>query len=98
MAKLISAKPKKRQRGRPATGKDPMIGLRAPPQLIKKIDAWAAANGVISRSSAIRRLVERGFSGKGDVMKPRRLAPDEKDPAAGRSIREARVAMEYIRE
>jgi hypothetical protein len=98
MAKLISDKPKKRKRGRPATGKDPMIGLRAPPPLIKEIDAWAAANSIASRSDAIRRLVEHGLSSKSAVTKPRRLAPDEKDQAAGRSIREARAALEYGRE
>jgi hypothetical protein len=75
-----------------------MIGLRAPPRLIKEIDAWAVANRVTSRSDAIRRLVEHGLSSKSAVTKPRRLAPDEKDQAAGRSIREARVALEHGRE
>jgi Arc/MetJ-type ribon-helix-helix transcriptional regulator len=74
-----------------------MIGLRAPPLLIKEIDAWAAANCVASRSDAIRHLLERGLSSETDATKPRRLAPDEKDQAAGRSIREARVALERSR-
>jgi hypothetical protein len=98
MAKLISDKPKKRKRGRPATGKDPMIGLRAPPRLIKEIDAWAAANGVTSRSDAIRHLLEHGLSSKADATKPRRLVSNEKDRAAGRSVREAQLALEHSRE
>jgi Arc/MetJ-type ribon-helix-helix transcriptional regulator len=97
MAKLISDKPKNGKRGRPATGKDPMIGLRAPPPLIRKIDAWAAANSVTSRSDAIRRLVEHGLSSELEVTKRRRLAPDQNGKATGRSIREARVALEQTR-
>jgi hypothetical protein len=62
MGKLISAKLKKPGRGRPATGRDPMIGLRAGKQLTAAIDAWAKRNGV-TRSEAIRRLVEIGLAG-----------------------------------
>jgi len=62
MAKSISGKPKKRGRGRPATGRDPMIGLRAGKQLTAAIDAWGKRNGV-ARSEAIRRLVEIGLAG-----------------------------------
>jgi hypothetical protein len=61
MAKSISAKPKKRGPGRPATGRAPMIGLRAGKQLTAAIDAWANRNGV-ARSEAIRRLVEIGLA------------------------------------
>jgi hypothetical protein len=56
----ISAKQKKQRPGRPATGVDPMIGLRAGKELTAAIDAWAKANSV-SRSEAIRRLVEKGL-------------------------------------
>lgn len=52
-------KPKKR--GRPATGKDPLIGFRAPPHLTLEIDTLAVSEG-ITRSEAIRRLVEKGLS------------------------------------
>jgi Ribbon-helix-helix protein, copG family len=55
-ARSISAKPKKRRRGRPATGRDPMIGLRLPKDEIAKLDKWAKANGY-TRSEAIRRLI-----------------------------------------
>lgn len=62
MAKSIKVQPKKR--GRPATGKDPLVGARFPQDLIDTIDAWAAKNDA-SRSEAIRRLVELGLKRKG---------------------------------
>jgi hypothetical protein len=60
----IPVKPKKR--GRPATGTDPFIGVRLPPDLIKEIDVWAAnATSVDSRSEAIRELIRLGLRAKG---------------------------------
>lgn len=60
MAKSIRVLPKKR--GRPATGKDPMLNLRAPRPLIEQIDAWAAKQeDAPSRSEAIRRLIEKAL-------------------------------------
>jgi len=58
MAKSIPVIPKKRGRGRPATGKDPMVTARMPKRLIKSVDSWAAKHADGSRSEAIRRLVE----------------------------------------
>lgn len=55
MGDAISVKPKKR--GRPATGRDPLVGVRISPELLALIDAWAAERG-ITRSSAIRAMVE----------------------------------------
>jgi hypothetical protein len=63
MAKSIQVKPKKR-RGRPATGKDPFVGIRLPASLIAEIESWAASQEVASRSQAIRRLVEIGLKVK----------------------------------
>ena len=64
MAKSIPVKPK--TRGRPATGKEPLIGFRAPPELTDRIDAWAAKQkDEPSRSEAIRRLLEKAL-GKSD--------------------------------
>ena len=57
-----TAKPKKRGRGRPATGRDPMIGLRLPKAEIASLDKWAKANGY-TRSEAIRVLIFRGLKG-----------------------------------
>ena len=56
----ISAKPKKRGSGRPATGRDPMIGLRLSKKEIARLDRWAKANGY-TRSQAIRVLIEGGI-------------------------------------
>jgi hypothetical protein len=64
MVKSIKDIPKKR--GRPATGKDPMVGARFPPELTARVDAWAAkVDGGIPRADAIRRLVELGLNAKG---------------------------------
>jgi hypothetical protein len=61
MKKSIKVAPKKR-RGRPATGKDPHIAARMPPELIAEVEAWAVINDT-SRSDAFRRLVELGLAG-----------------------------------
>lgn len=52
--------PSRRKVGRPATGKDPMVGFRAPAGLLAEIDAYAKRNG-LSRAAAIRRFVEAGL-------------------------------------
>jgi Arc/MetJ-type ribon-helix-helix transcriptional regulator len=62
MAKSIKVHPKKR-RGRPATGKDPLVSARLPQTLIDQVEDWAATNEA-SRSEAIRRLVELGLTVK----------------------------------
>jgi hypothetical protein len=62
MGQAIQVLPKKR--GRPATGKDPLLTIRAPAELIVLIDAWAAKDG-LARSEAVRRLVELGLKAKG---------------------------------
>lgn len=54
MPTSIAVKPKKR--GRPATGRDPLVGIRLPPSVIESIDAWAAERGV-NRSEAIRAMI-----------------------------------------
>jgi hypothetical protein len=61
MPKSISVEPKKR--GRPATGKDPLVGLRIPDALIAQIDAWAARHDV-TRSEAIRTFIEQALTAK----------------------------------
>jgi hypothetical protein len=64
MKKSIKAKPKK-QRGRPATGKDPMMGLRASPVLRASIVKWAEDQpDKPNLSEAIRRLVELGLKAR----------------------------------
>ena len=63
MAKSINDNQKKRGRGRPATGTDPLVGVRMPPELTKAIDAWAMKNDH-NRASAIRHFVETGLKFK----------------------------------
>jgi hypothetical protein len=78
MKKSIKVTPK-RQRGRPATGRDPHITSRMPPTLIAEVQAWATANDT-SRSDAFRRLVELGLTVERSrpVSKPgRRLRAQE---------------------
>jgi len=59
---MKKVKPKKR--GRPATGKDPFIGVRLPPDMIVRIGIWAKRQKAESRSAAIRALIELGFKSK----------------------------------
>jgi CRP-like cAMP-binding protein len=54
--------PKKRGRGRPATGRDPLIGFRLPPVLRERLDTWAEKSPEqMTRSEAARRLIERAL-------------------------------------
>jgi hypothetical protein len=62
MAKSIKVHPKKR-RGRPATGKDPLVSARLPQTLIDQVEHWAGSNEA-SRSEAIRQLLEIGLKAK----------------------------------
>jgi hypothetical protein len=61
MAKSISVKRKKA--GRPATGTEPLYGVRIADALMKQIMDWAKSQGA-TRSEAIRRLVELGLKAK----------------------------------
>jgi hypothetical protein len=62
MKKSIPVKPK---RGRPATGRDPFVGIRLPEPLLEEIQAWSEKHEAASRSEAIKRLVELGLKAKG---------------------------------
>jgi len=64
---------KKRGRGRPVTVEaDTPLGIRLPGKQLETIDAWAEAHDV-SRSEAIRRLVDRGLAAEdGDDKQKRR--------------------------
>jgi hypothetical protein len=61
MVKSISVKRKKA--GRPATGTEPLYGVRIADPLMKQIMDWAKTQGA-TRSEAIRRLVELGLKAK----------------------------------
>jgi Arc/MetJ-type ribon-helix-helix transcriptional regulator len=61
MDKSISVKRKKR--GRPATGVDPLVGIRLPPEMIRQLDELAAAQAS-NRSEVIRHLLEQALRRK----------------------------------
>jgi hypothetical protein len=62
MRKPISGITKKR--GRPATGKSPMLTFRSPPELMGAMDAAATADG-LSRAEVIRRAVREWLMARG---------------------------------
>ena len=65
MRKSIKDNPKK-ARGRPATGKAPLVGVRMHEEMQDLIKNWAAKqNDHPSLAGAIRRLVELGLKAKG---------------------------------
>jgi Arc/MetJ-type ribon-helix-helix transcriptional regulator len=92
MAKTRSVKRKKQ--GRPATGTDPLVGVRLPQELIDAIDRWADREGAASRSGAIRRLLEQALAGgesprrrtKKSASAARAMAGHELDRLGDRSI------------
>jgi hypothetical protein len=59
-AKPSTIPAKRKKLGRPATGVDPVIGLRLPKEEIVRLDRWAKANGY-TRSQAIRALIAQGM-------------------------------------
>ena len=61
MAKSITVKRKKA--GRPATGTEPLYGVRISDELMAQIQKWGRENSA-TRSEAIRRLVELGLKMK----------------------------------
>jgi hypothetical protein len=85
MARSIKVHPKKK-RGRPATGKDPLVSARLPQTLIDLVEQWSASNDV-TRSEAIRRLVELGLTVK---------APSRSADKSGRRLRAQELATNAI--
>ena len=54
---------RKKKRGRPATGRDPVTAIRLPEDLRVRVEAWAnKLRDTPSRSEAIRRLIEIGLA------------------------------------
>jgi hypothetical protein len=83
----IKAKPKK-TRGRPATGRDPMMGFRASPVLRASIVTWAEGQpDKPTLSEATRRLVELGLTVK---------APAGPTSNPGRKLRAQELATKAI--
>jgi hypothetical protein len=63
MKKSIKDNPKKK-RGRPATGKKPMVGVRMSNDLQDQVRGWAEEHDDVPLATAIRRLVELGLKAK----------------------------------
>jgi hypothetical protein len=83
MSKSISVK--RKRAGRPATGTEPLYGVRIADALMKQIMAWAKSQGA-TRSEAIRRLVELGLTVKTKA----------KQPSAARAVRAKELATKAI--
>jgi hypothetical protein len=59
MSQTNNGKPKESRRGRPATGRDPVVAVRMPDETITEVDRFARTLGLSSRSEAIRYMVTR---------------------------------------
>ena len=57
--KLATLKGIPKKRGRPATGRDPVVCIRLPQELIDRADAQAA-KGKTTRSQIVRKWIEKG--------------------------------------
>ena len=76
--KSIKVRPKKR--GRPYTGgRDPLVAFAYPPDTILAVDQWAKDNA-LSRSAAIRRMVEQALAIQAEGKPAKKPIP----PAAAR--------------
>jgi hypothetical protein len=52
----------KKKRGRPATGKNPTIGVRMPPEELARLDAYIADQSEpINRPTAIRKILDESL-------------------------------------
>jgi metal-responsive CopG/Arc/MetJ family transcriptional regulator len=70
MAKSITERQKRR--GRPPTGLTPSVTLRLPASLLTAIDKWGRDHDTVSRTEAIRRLLEKALADENSTKrKPR---------------------------
>jgi hypothetical protein len=62
---------RKKRRGRPPTGQDPVTAVRLSPALKSQIEDWAKRQADNpSRSEAIRRLIKLALAAKGKERQP----------------------------
>jgi hypothetical protein len=59
MSQTNNGKPKESRRGRPATGRDPVVAVRLPYEAMTEVDRLARTLGLSSRSEAIRYMIMR---------------------------------------
>ena len=79
---MKSVSVKRKKAGRPATGTDPLYGVRfSKPQMLA-IEKWAKLNRIKSRSEAIRRLVEQGLAAPSTAKPTDTIAGKAADKAA----------------
>ena len=57
MSARNNGKPKEARRGRPTTGRDPVVAVRLPHETISDVDCLARRLGLTSRSEAIRYII-----------------------------------------
>jgi metal-responsive CopG/Arc/MetJ family transcriptional regulator len=57
-----SSPTKQKKRGWPATRGTSLVALRLPKEFATRIDAWAVDHGGVTRSEAIRQLVEQALA------------------------------------
>ena len=64
---LVSISVKPKRRGRPATGRNPITGVRLAPELTQAVEAWIAAqpDPKPSRSEAVRLALTDWLTGLG---------------------------------
>jgi hypothetical protein len=77
---------RKKKRGRPATGRDPLVSIRIPQKLLEEIDLWASYFEPSSRgkrSVAIRQLIAAGLRALPvrDPKAMKKYRPSRKKPA-----------------
>src|SRR3977135_3473220 len=70
----------RKKRGRPATGRSSVMGVRLAPELRANVDKWAAEQpDKPSQTEAIRRLVELGLAGSWSI---RQRSPESASKAS----------------
>jgi len=103
------AKQRRKKRGRPRTGHDPMIGVRLPKKLLKAVDKYAEKLFPYTRSAVIRKAVENLIAPpppphlralRNDLRDARtmgRLEADERALEKGQGRAEAQAAIQAAR-
>jgi hypothetical protein len=78
----------RRRSGRPPIG--PATTLRLPPELLDRVDRWAASQGV-TRAAAIRELLTEAFARRDQLVEE---AMDKRFRSRGRPMRRSRPVMD----
>jgi hypothetical protein len=79
---------KSKRRGRPATDRDSLIGVRLSREIVTRMNEWSKRSGTKTRSEAIRRLVELGLAGSQPAPRRRAKVGSKAADLAGQQIDE----------